>query len=1683
MKKIFLLTLVLAAISSYAQVYNNEWIDYSKTYYKFKVGKTGLHRINHSALSAAGLGAAPAENFQLWRNGIEVPIFTSVFSGSLSASDYIEFWGEMNDGKADKPLYRNQNSQLNDKWSLETDTAAYFLTVNTSGANQRLVNTANNIAGNTLAPEPYFMYTAGRYFRDKMNQGYAVDVGEYLYSSSYDRGEGWTSADIGTGGTNSFTFSNLFPAATGPDAKFKIHISGNSVQTRTYKVNVNGTNLITGTNIDYFNFTRDSVALNNSLFSSGSALVEVNNAATNPNNRMVIHQYELTYARLFNFGGASNFEFTLSPSSGNYLEITGFAAGSNPPVLYDLTNKKRYVTEVSGSVIKVVLQPSYEARNLVLVNAESSNITPIASLQSRIFVNYSLPSNAGNYLIISNPLLFTSSGGSNPIEDYRQYRSSANGGGYNAKTFIIDDLVDQFAFGIKRHPLSIRNFVAYARTYFPTQPKHVFLIGKGLHYMHQRAFENHPDINKLNFVPTFGWPASDVLLTAEGSSAVPKTPIGRLSVINGDEVALYLKKMKDFELAQRTGSPYIADKAWMKNVVHVVGASEPALQTLLDGYMTDYKNIIKDTLFGANVTTFTKSSPDAVEQINSNTLGALFKEGISLITYFGHSSSSSLEFNLNNPDQYDNQGKYPVFVGLGCNAGNYYNFNLARLSTKETISEKFVLAPERGTIGFMASSHFGIVHYLDIYSSSFYKQLGYKNYGKSMGEIMQATIVDMFAFTTEEDFYARAQAEENSFHGDPALKVNPHPKPDYVIEEPLLKVSPTFVSIADPTFNVKAKFLNIGRAINKDIVVQVGIQYPSGVSEVIHRDTIPGIRFADSININVPIDALRNKGTNRITVKIDADEVVDELYETNNTLTRDIIIFEDEARPVYPQNFAIVNKTSSKLIASTANPLSALKTYRMELDTTELFNSSLKVTSTKSSTGGLLEFDPGVTFKDSTVIYWRVASIPPSGPINWKTSSFVYLANHEVGSNQSHYFQFKKSTHQQIILDSVSRAWRYDSILNILGVRNGIFPTASGQEGDFTVAVNGIPYIRSACVGSSLIFNVFDPITFKPLTNPSGFMNSGGYCAASRLWNFEYSYMSSTTRKHAMDFMDWIPNGSYVVVRSIGNGGQTSQFANDWKADTTLYGSGNSLYHKLKNSGLSNIDSFYKPRVFALIYKKGSTGFTPVSSFTEGIFDLLTLSTDVLTPDSIGYITSPQFGPAKSWKELRWRGASVEANSTDNPTVNILGIKLDGTVDTLFRNITPAQAVVDVSSVNATQYPYMQLSMRNIDSINFTPYQLKYWRLTHTTVPEGAIAPNVLFTMKDTFDIGEPIEFKLAFKNVSDANFIDSMKIKMVITDKNNITHVLPVPKHKVLLSNDTLHVRYPIDSKLLGGSNMLYVDVNPDNDQPEQYHFNNFLYKSFFVRGDTLNPLLDVTFDNMHILNGDIISSKPDIIIKLKDESNWILDDTSLFTIRIRYPDAEGNLSSGSPIRNFSFNSDTVRFTPAKKLPNSDNTATINFNPYFEKDGDYELIVTGRDNSNNEAGKIEYRVGFKVINKAMISNMLNYPNPFTTSTAFVFTITGAEVPQNVRIQVLTITGKVVKEITKEELGSLRIGKNITDYKWDGTDQYGQKLANGVYLYRVITSLNGKSLDKYQAPNDDTDKYFNKGYGKMYLMR
>src|SRR4051812_34944413 len=96
------LCLLLSVLFATAQSYRNEWIDYSKTYYKFSLGpfgydivnapvKNGAVRITQQVLEVAGLGSTPSQYLQLWRNGQEVPLYISNASGVMGSKDYIEF--------------------------------------------------------------------------------------------------------------------------------------------------------------------------------------------------------------------------------------------------------------------------------------------------------------------------------------------------------------------------------------------------------------------------------------------------------------------------------------------------------------------------------------------------------------------------------------------------------------------------------------------------------------------------------------------------------------------------------------------------------------------------------------------------------------------------------------------------------------------------------------------------------------------------------------------------------------------------------------------------------------------------------------------------------------------------------------------------------------------------------------------------------------------------------------------------------------------------------------------------------------------------------------------------------------------------------------------------------------------------------------------------------------------------------------------------------------------------------------------------------------------------------------------------------------------------------------------------------------------------------------------------------
>ena len=155
---LFFIITVGISISSFAQPFNNSWINYSQQYYKFKVSETGIFRIDITTLTGSGIPISTInpQNIQLFSRGVEIPIYIEgEGDGVFNSSDFIEFYGEHNDGWFDEQLYGGASNHPSPYYSLFNDTISYYLTWNNLVSNNRLI-VENDLNFGVYTPISYF---------------------------------------------------------------------------------------------------------------------------------------------------------------------------------------------------------------------------------------------------------------------------------------------------------------------------------------------------------------------------------------------------------------------------------------------------------------------------------------------------------------------------------------------------------------------------------------------------------------------------------------------------------------------------------------------------------------------------------------------------------------------------------------------------------------------------------------------------------------------------------------------------------------------------------------------------------------------------------------------------------------------------------------------------------------------------------------------------------------------------------------------------------------------------------------------------------------------------------------------------------------------------------------------------------------------------------------------------------------------------------------------------------------------------------------------------------------------------------------------------------------------------------------------------------------------------------------
>ncbi|MCO5259519.1 MAG: type IX secretion system sortase PorU [Crocinitomicaceae bacterium] len=214
----------------------------------------------------------------------------------------------------------------------------------------------------------------------------------------------------------------------------------------------------------------------------------------------------------------------------------------------------------------------------------------------------------------------------------------------------------------------------------------------------------------------------------------------------------------------------------------------------------------------------------------------------------------------------------------------------------------------------------------------------------------------------------------------------------------------------------------------------------------------------------------------------------------------------------------------------------------------------------------------------------------------------------------------------------------------------------------------------------------------------------------------------------------------------------------------------------------------------------------------------------------------------------------------------------------------------------------------------------------------------------------------------------------------------------------------------------------------------------------DEVGPEIKIYLNNENFVNGGITDETPYLIAKLSDENgintvgNGIGHDITVII--------DGETSSPIVLNDYfkndldSYQTGELRYQLSKLEP-----------------GRHTLTLKVWDVNNNSS---EETIDFIVQEKSelKLDHVLNYPNPFTTSTEFFFEHNQCCTELETQIQIFTISGKLVKTINQTIYTQ---GYRSNGIHWDGMDDFGDKLARGVYIYRLkVRTPTGEIAEKLE---------------------
>lgn len=1671
LKQIFLCVFMMLGVTS-VNAQDPIWYDYNLTYYKIPTAKDGIYRITPEVLQASGLntGNLDPRMIRVYHRGKEVAVFVQGENdGKLDPQDFVDFYGVRNDAELDKKLYTKFTSIPNPYYNTYTDTTAFFLTVTpgTPGKRmaQRPVPAANLPLINAFQTEQLQVLS------DQYSLGRAYTLGFRL--STYDLGQGWMGSQITKGSPRDLTFSNLGALLNTGTAQLEIGLVGRSENPHLVTISAGPIpatqRTLTQSSFSGFEYPQLTLDLQMSDFNANGSLV----VRVLPQGPQSVDNVSIAYAKI---------TFRKPIQSGDFEPRVMFFPEGNQRVAINQVQQNYVAVDISDIYNAQKVQVSKTGTSLSFTGSVASQpskiwiqaegtVNPVGVMTKVKFRNYL--AQASNYIIVGHSELEkASSNYANPLKMYGQHRASALGGGFDTLTVRMDELYDQYAYG-EKSPVALYEFL---RSYYPVhKPTHMLLAARSLAIYSQARLNNQNVFYRnapqafafQDLVPVGGYPFSDNVYALDLDPASPEIPalaVGRIPAKNSQQLADYLDKAIEKDQVGAT-------EPWQKELIHLGGGvSEFELDRYFN-FLNGFKAIAEGPFLGGNVTTYRKRSNSVVEAID---ISGDLNEGRSMLTFFGHGAPTVIDIEIGFASDptlgYANRGKYPIMLFNGCDYGSAF-------STIYTQGEDWVITPEKGAAIVMANTSIGVDVYLRRYSDLFYSKAfadSTKIY-RTIGEVkMDAEREFVERYGTNPLNYSHM--EQMVMLGDPAVRIFPADNADYSVKVEEVSLG-TFddsplSAISD---SLKLSFLvrNLGIINSDSLNFKIDRRLPDGTQVSFDAVRIPSISRSDTLVFSVPNFLLDAAGENQFTIAVNTERSVPEMTFANNSIVYSAFIPLSGTINLYPTDFGIVDQQDIKLIAQAPGKLTENRTLIVQLDTTINFNSAFRK-EIRATTSGLVEWPVSLLVgNDSTTYYWRSRyQEPRSGETDaWSTSSFSFIPSTGNGWTQRVEDQLEQSQLQNIELNNARNSWQYiqqKTSIEVFTIGSGVdslnFRNTQFYLDNVPQIIDNVNNANSRlCPNGSIGLVAIDQKTLLPylaIPIPGFEILDSRACGRvpQMIQSIQNAWITTPGNNILQDYVRGVKDGDYVVIFTVG-----SVTFDAWpdRAYQSLreFGANEATLRALKSGDPYILYGRKGMRPGESIEIVGNPNFEqPASEQT------ISFNSEVDGYLTSGLIITPRIGPASSWERFFQNvNARSWINEEEFTRFDILGVTNEGEEQVLVENTRDEE--IDLSFINSQRYPYLRLRYAMDDENSTNPAQLDKWQVNFVGVPEGVLLEKNPVERRRIRE-GQSTKIDFVFKNASRYSFSDSIQVDWKMTNLTtkkieNFSRKLP----PVMAGEQE---EFTIEFNSIGrvGETELEVFANP-RIQPEQTYRNNLidLGVAFEVEGDNSTSILDVNFDGIYIMDGDLVSPNVMITALLKNDQTLLYKKDTLGMELFLKQNCEG-----CQFAKVNFSNPNLTWSPASE--NEDFRVSLIPGPL--EDGVYTLRIT------NEDSPQPYEITFEVVNESQITNFYPYPNPFSTSVRFVFTLTGSEIPDEIKIQIMTVTGKVVREILQNELGPIRIGNNLTEYSWDGRDEFGDQLANGVYIYRVLIRKNGQFMEHRPTAGD---RGFTKGYGKMYLLR